>query len=268
MHIQDILLVTDLDGTLIGKNYTIPERNVAAIKRFQQEGGNFAIATGRSVQSGARYYNIAHPNAPCVLLNGSLVYDFNKQQVLGEYSLPKIAAELLQMITVHFPTSGVEIYTQDAVYILKSNCYVESHMSHEGLPCVKRKIADVKGNWCKVLFVAEENIKTEMQHFTETCMHDGVRFVSSSENYLEMLPANVDKGTGLTELIRLTGFAHENVYAIGDYYNDIELLQAAGFAAVPQNAPDDIKQMADLVVGHCYDGAVADLIEYIEQIAK
>lgn len=52
----------------------------------------------------------------------------------------------------------------------------------------------------------------------------------------------------------LAGFRMENVYAIGDYYNDTELLEAAGVSVVPENAPDDLKEQADLVVGHCYQG--------------
>lgn len=268
MQIQDILLVSDLDGTLIGKDYIVPERNIAAIKRFKEEGGNFAIATGRAVASGARYYSVATPNAPCVLLNGSLIYDFNKRQVLKEFPLPESAVQLLCMITERFLTSGAEVYTQDKVYVLKANGYVESHMSHEKLPCSECRISDIKGNWCKTLFAADGAVKTEMIRFTNSIAHEGIRFVSSSENYLEMLPENVDKGTGLSELIQLTGFKRENVYAIGDYYNDLELLEAAGISVVPQNAPEDIKEKADMVVGHCYDGAVADLIEYIEQKVK
>ena len=265
MRIQDILLVTDLDGTLIGKDFIVPERNIAAVKRFKEKGGNFAIATGRAIASGARYYSVATPNAPCVLLNGSIIYDFDSKRVLTEYPLPKTAAGFVKQITDHFPTCGAEIYTKDRIYINKANMYIEMHMAHEGLPCKECDVTDVEGNWCKALFAADVETKAEMMQFTTTFAHEGVRFVSSSDYYFEMLPTNVDKGTGLTELIRLTGFAHENVYAIGDYYNDIEMLQAAGFAAVPQNAPDEIKQMANLVVGHCYDGAVADLIEYIEQ---
>jgi len=265
LHIQDILLVTDLDGTLIGKDFIVPERNVAAVKRFKDKGGNFAIATGRAIDSGARYYSVAAPNAPCVLLNGSIIYDFNEKKVLMEYPLPLTAAGFLQKIIDRFPACGAEVYTQDDIFILKSNKYTEAHMAHEGLPCEECKITDVHEKWDKTLFAADVDVKREMLEFTTTFAHEGVRFVSSSDYYFEMLPTNVDKGTGLTELIRLTGFARENVYAIGDYYNDCEMLQAAGFAAVPQNAPDDIKAMADLVVGHCYDGAVADLIEYIEQ---
>ncbi len=268
MQFQDILLVSDLDGTLIGKDFIVPQRNIAAVKRFKEEGGNFAIATGRAVDSGARYYSVATPNAPCVLLNGSLVYDFDTKQVLSEYPLPLGAVGYLQKVIERFPTCGVEVYTKDKIYILKANKYIEAHMKHEGLPCKECKISDIPDKWDKTLFAADADVKSEMLQFVSTIGHEGVRFVSSSEYYIEMLPEYADKGSGLTELIHLTGFKRENVYAIGDYYNDSEMLEAAGFAAVPANAPDDIKEMADLVVGHCYDGAVADLIEYIERKVK
>ena len=89
--------------------------------------------------------------------------------------------------------------------------------------------------------------------------------MSSSENYLEMLPEQASKGKALMRAAEFAGFCMQNVYAIGDYYNDVELLDAAGVAVVPENAPDDLKERADLVVGHCYHGAVADLIEEIER---
>ena len=46
MDLSGILLVSDLDGTLIGENFVVPQRNLDAIARFQQEGGSFAIAVG------------------------------------------------------------------------------------------------------------------------------------------------------------------------------------------------------------------------------
>ena len=42
------------------------------------------------------------------------------------------------------------------------------------------------------------------------------------------------------------------------------MLQTAGITAVPQNAPEELKQYADLVVCHCCDGAVADFVEFLE----
>lgn len=73
MKLQDIFLVSDLDGTLIGANHTIPQRNIDAIRRFQEQGGRFAVATGRSVNSGERYCRQVQPKGLCVMLNGSIL---------------------------------------------------------------------------------------------------------------------------------------------------------------------------------------------------
>ena len=67
MDLSGILLVSDLDGTLIGENFVVPQRNLDAIARFQQEGGSFAIATGRSILSGGHYAELTHPKGPLYL---------------------------------------------------------------------------------------------------------------------------------------------------------------------------------------------------------
>jgi hydroxymethylpyrimidine pyrophosphatase-like HAD family hydrolase len=58
------------------------------------------------------------------------------------------------------------------------------------------------------------------------------------------------------------------VYAIGDYYNDLQLLAVAGCSAAPKNAPQDIQDSVDYVCCDHHEGAVADYIRYIEQRLK
>ena len=84
MSLKDILLITDMDGTLLGRDFKIPQRNIEAVHRFMDQGGNFAIATGRSKMSGAQYFRQTNPNAPCVLLNGAVLYDFRKKETFDE----------------------------------------------------------------------------------------------------------------------------------------------------------------------------------------
>ena len=93
---RDILLVSDLDGTLIGDAFQVPERNQIALRRFQQEGGRFAIATGRALDSAARYAHLTSPNAPCIVLNGTMIYDFDHSKILWEHPLPPNAKEYVQ----------------------------------------------------------------------------------------------------------------------------------------------------------------------------
>ena len=104
-----------------------------------------------------------------------------------------------------------------------------------------------------------------MQRFAEEEAHPGVRYVPSCEYYFEMLPSEADKGRALRKLAAILEIPLENTYAVGDYYNDLELLHTAGTAVVPANAPEEIRAQADLLVCGCENGALADLVEYLEQ---
>lgn len=268
MDFKDILVISDLDGTLIDRNFTVSERNRQAIKRFQSKGGHFAIATGRSLEAGARYFAAAGPNNPSIILNGTVLYDFDAKKILWNHPMKLDSAkEYIEKIHERFPSTGIEVFATQGLGVIQSNDFIEKHLSREGIYEYEPNIFDGRP-LCKALMADEADVIQEIIAFTDTFEHEDVRFVTSSAYYLEMLPAGADKGRALKKLIDLCGFSTEQVYAIGDYYNDIELLQAAGFAAMPQNSPDDLKHLADLVVCSCDDGAVADLIEYIEQKVK
>ncbi len=265
MNFKDILVITDVDGTLIDRNFTVGERNSRAIERFKRKGGHFAVATGRSLDSGAQYFEAISPNNPSVILNGTVIYDFIEKKMIWNQPLQFETAKLcVEKIHERFPNTGIEVFSTTGIGVVHYNNFIHKHLSREGIDGNDPDIFDGRP-LCKALIADESDVIQNIIAFTKTFEHKAVRFVTSSPYYLEMLPVNADKGSALNEVIRLGGFSREQVYAIGDYYNDVELLKAAGFAAMPQNAPDDLKHLADLVVCSCDDGAVADLIEYIEQ---
>ncbi len=267
MNFKNTLVISDLDGTLIDRNFTVSERNREAIERFKRGGGHFAVATGRSLQAGAQYFAAVAPNNPSVILNGTVIYDFSSQKILWSKPMERESAvECVRLIRERFPDTGIEVYDTTELRVVHSNEYIVKHLTREGIEINDDDITVFGGHpLCKALIADEADVIRDIIAFMGTFEHKDVRFVPSNLNYLEMLPACANKGCALKELISICGFSIDQVYAIGDYYNDVELLAAAGFAVMPENAPDDLKQHADLVVCSCDDGAVADLIEYIEQ---
>ncbi|HEX2985902.1 MAG TPA: Cof-type HAD-IIB family hydrolase [Caproiciproducens sp.] len=265
MNFKDLMVISDLDGTLIDRNFTVSERNRRAIERFQQGGGRFAVATGRSLLSGARYFAAAKPNSPSVILNGTVIYDFQQKKIL--WSMPLClseAKECVQRIHERFPFAGIEVYDAENIGLIHRNERISRHLSREGIHSFLSDVFDGRP-LCKALIADDAGVIQDIIAYTKTFEHSKIRFVPSGPEYLEMLPTGADKGNALKRIMQLCGADECQVFAIGDYYNDAELLQAAGFSAMPQNAPDDLKRKADLIVCSCDDGAVADLIEYIEQ---
>ena len=69
MKLHDILIVSDIDGTLLPENLPIPIRNREALQRFSAKGGRFTLATGRSIGSAGRFLGELPVNVPAVCLN-------------------------------------------------------------------------------------------------------------------------------------------------------------------------------------------------------
>lgn len=67
----------------------------------------------------------------------------------------------------------------------------------------------------------------------------------------------------MLKLSQLLGIDKEKTAAIGDYYNDIEMLKTAAHPVCCGQAPKDIKELSEYVACKCTDGAVADFINYI-----
>ena len=69
------ILVSDMDGTLVGSNREVSKKNRDAIKYFTERGGKFTVATGRMVQSVEEFVSDLHIKCPTMLHNGAKIYD-------------------------------------------------------------------------------------------------------------------------------------------------------------------------------------------------
>ena len=109
-----------------------------------------------------------------------------------------------------------------------------------------------------------ENIE-QMRLWYEANAPQNLSAFRSCAQYFEIMPKGTDKGSGLCRLRELLGIPKEDSCAIGDYENDLAMLNSAGIAAAPSSGDESAKRAAQVVVGDCTGGAVADFINYLEQ---
>ena len=259
------MIVTDLDGTLLDDKKHIPENNLEAIERFTAGGGLFAVATGRSVESARPYIAQTPGNLPAIVLNGGMLYDFDNDKIIISHTLPEISRDITNDIFENFPHMGVEAFQSNRMHVIRSNKQIEYHITLEHLdPVFVTSPYDVRGEWSKALYSDEPEEIDRLIDYLSGKSYDGIRFIRSTEIYYEMLPDGVSKGAMLRELCERVGILIEKTYAIGDYYNDTEMIAAAGTGCVTANAPEDMRAMADFVTCHSNDGAIYELIKKIE----
>jgi len=77
--------------------------------------------------------------------------------------------------------------------------------------------------------------------------HPDITVYKSKPTYLEIMAQNVLKSSAIAILIKARGVVKEEIVAIGDNYNDIDMLRFAGLGVAMGNAPDEVKSAADIV---------------------
>ena len=263
-NIKDILVLSDLDGTLLTAEHGIPEYNIEMINKFQELGGHFTIATGRSIESVSHYLNKLELSTPAIVYNGGIIYDFKNKMYIIKETLPESAKTALQLIREKFPDVGTEIMCDNnRLYMIRENAYTHKHVEDEKLSYVNTDVSCIKNNWIRVLFADCNSRLLELQEFCSKLPFDDIEFIMTGTVYFEMVPKGISKGSGLRKLCDALNINIKDTVAIGDYYNDIEILTTAGLGVCVDNAPQDIKNICHAVVPKCTDGGVGHLLAQI-----
>lgn len=267
MDFSKIVLMTDLDGTLLTDDKQIHPSDMAAINRFRDGGGVFTMATGRG-------YSMAKPVAkrlsldvPAVVFNGAAVYDFSQGKFLWHSALDACAREYVVKLLETFPNIAIEVLCEKQIYVLSVN---EIERQHLALEHIEPKICNLNdipsGDWLKVLVAYPPDKIQKIIDFAQENFGKKVHWVRSEAHYYEMLPLGVNKGSGFKQLLRLLGRENAFTVGVGDYNNDLEMIQNASLGVAVASAQESIKSEADLVVCDNNSGALAEVIDYIEKL--
>lgn len=266
------LLACDIDGTLVENGYINP-KNVEKIEYFMSEGGIFSIATGRSVTAISVVTDTLKRISPSVVANGCMIYDYQNQKILYQATLPKSDYQMVKEALDMGLSVGIEVHTGLRIFTLRQTKETDIHQQYETLETTVISYDEAcKYDWNKVLYTCSDKADFEIlrelsKKYTEASdfVNTGVTLKVGRQVYLEHIPKGISKATGINSLADMFNIKKGCSFAIGDYYNDTEMLKNADISAVPTGAPDEIKQIADFIACECRDGAVSDFIDYLKQ---
>ncbi len=265
MNLKNTVFISDFDGTLLSSDKRLTEKNVEAIKLYQSMGGKFTVATGRPIQTISNYIDDIHYDLPMILCNGAMLYDPYQKEVVWAKYLPVDANEIVNEIFKEFPTVAPEIFTLNGQYYLRMNEVEAWHQSIVGSKYDKIESIDEVGEpICKLLFADDESVINELCEYVKKYDCLEVRFVRSLNRFLEVLPVNVSKESGMNKLIELYRLDGHKVFTAGDYDNDIEMLKASDISFCPHDSQDCVKPHCDVVLtGTCDEDAIAEAIKHL-----
>lgn len=262
MKFKDLVICSDLDGTLIDEQNKVPKINIEAIEYFRGNGGKFMLATGRLPDAVYEAIEGVTLDFPCICHNGGSVYDLAKREYVEITPLDDGVVEVVDEIIRLFPTVGIEVMNKEGICVARQNFATKRHIEYENLDnAFSDGVKNTPKPWMKIVAAEDPEVVEKIrEEFMNSPFRERYNMLKTHKYYYEMFNKSASKGTALKKACEIYGINLKNVIAIGDNENDISMLEAAGTAAAVENANDVVKKHADIITCSNLDGAIADLI--------
>jgi hypothetical protein len=259
----------DVDGTIAGNSNTVREPIKAAIQAAQTQGIQVALATGRMYHSALPYYHSIGSQLPLIAYNGALTKDPQTEKTYQELSVPPaIALSLLDYFETPDLRTRLDVhcYHNDQLYVREITLETERYMARSGAKPVVvadlRSIAQLSSHKLLVITQESELIEELNGHLSDRYRENEIHITQSTEIYVELTHPQANKGSAVRYLAEeILGLTSHQVMAIGDNFNDVEMLRYAHIGVAMGNAPEAVQQIADWVTVDVEEDGVAIAIQ-------
>ena len=256
------LFVSDLDGTMLPSGDIVSSENIAAVQCAVRAGVAVTIATGRMFEAALPVAEALGVDVPIIAYNGALIKS-PSGRIYEEHAIdPMLARDIITFAQargwyIQSYSGGVLRY---AVACEESRFYEDSQKITGKAVGRDGMLAYVTGN-CKLLLVTEGRAVSEAraQMLVDAFgAHIGV--TRSADRLVEIVVKGVSKASALTALAAKLGITADETMAIGDAYNDLPMLKAAGKSVAMGNAFPEVKEEADYETLPCTENGLAAAI--------
>jgi Cof subfamily protein (haloacid dehalogenase superfamily) len=261
-------IAIDVDDTLLNSKHELTERTEKAIKAAIAQGVRVGLATGKTWFSTKEFITRLGINAPGIYIQGLSVNNPDGTIVQQQ----TLSVSLLRRVITFVEERGFDVvaYAGNRLITRQNSPRVDWLGNfHEPIPEGVGPLQNVLDGLPinKLLIIGKDDPKrvAAVRWQLERQLDGKARLMEIMlKDVVEVLPAGASKGITLRALMKSLNIPMENVMAVGDARNDIEMLQFAGIGVAMGNAPDDVKAVADYVVASHDEDGLAEAIERAE----
>ncbi len=259
------VICCDIDGTLVRDDKSLSDVNKYWIKKAVQEKGvEFTLVSGRMYNGVHPFYDELGITGPISCYNGGSLYN-SEGKIVEEHRVPHdIAMQVLEVQKKY--NVPLILFNDQKWYLQKKDNYVHpKKLRVYQTECIEGDFTQLLNefNTNKLLFMTPDKDKLNEVETTlrNMGMEDGKLTFYRSSDFLELMPYGINKGMAIDALARYFKIPHLQIMAIGDDYNDIEMLQRAGISVAMGNSVEEAKATAKYITDTNMNDGVAKAIQ-------
>ncbi|WP_434630874.1 Cof-type HAD-IIB family hydrolase [Thermoanaerobacterium thermosaccharolyticum] len=263
------MICLDIDGTLLNSHHKITRNTKKIIQRVTNSKQIILILVSARMPQ-AIYFLLKELDIvqqPIICYNGALIVDEKKNFLLQKY----ISISNVRQINSYAETIGLHIslYKDDEWYIDEMDEWVRQESEITNVDPIIRDYNDLFNIWekenlgpNKILCMAQQQkIESLYTKIKESALINNLNIYPSKFTYLEIMPINASKNFAIDLLCKRFNVKKSEVIAIGDNFNDIDMIKYAGLGIAMGNAPEQVKHFADYVTLTNDEDGVAEAIK-------
>ncbi|HBO3498546.1 HAD family phosphatase [Pseudomonas aeruginosa] len=281
------LIAFDLDGTLISTpSETLGERLVGLFSLLGAPGRNtrLTLATGRTLSGVSNIISkfAGFNRVPLVLYNGSVVIEPESESIVFHVSIPALAATQVISSTTSNKNTCAFLYTIDLEAKLKNDSSPVEKVyysgSLEGMPArdfngmTVHPITEINISTDRIVAILIDTTKLTTQEKIETAnlinTIPEISATSSGGGYIEIRPKESSKALGIKNLCKRYNISENNVLAVGDNDNDVELLSWAGISVCVKNSSPAARAASKFYSRQGAGNAAIEILEIVRRAQR
>ncbi|MEF3302740.1 Cof-type HAD-IIB family hydrolase [Paenibacillus sp. GYB003] len=239
------MLALDLDGTLLDRNGTVSEENAEWVRKAQRSGLHVVLVSGRHRLRMMPIVESLGLRLPIISTNGCEIWSA-EGRLLDRKVLSWKDVEAVHLLAFRHNVR-YRAYCAEGVFDSDKRSY----------------LAQMDYSWLKVLLKSDscESLLAAYERLLATDRLELIVYGAPGEPHqIDVQPKGTGKAAALDKLCRTLGIRRDDVVAIGDDRNDVDMLRFAGLGVAMANAPDDVRAAADAIAPHDLESGVGRTI--------
>ncbi len=237
------LVITDIDGTIVGKDEILHDEFIEAVKTLRQRGLEFTVATGRVAEFVTGYVEKLGITIPYAVGNGGTI--LQKEKILLRKTIP---LKPLRVVIEKADEMGMSLLYgidgKDFAYRLTE--YVSDQQQKFGRYENPRLLQEYDWDTIRIdkLIVMAKVRDGSIDVIEDLCkqLPEEFYYKRYANKALDILHRDAKKEIAVVELARLCGLSMDQVLIAGDDLNDIEMIRCAGIGVAVANAQEVVKE--------------------------
>lgn len=281
-------IAIDIDGTLLNSAGELTEYTIDTIKQVTEKGIKVVLTSGRVTDSVRGIASKLNADKHVICDNGATIVDLeNNQIVFSNYieknTIVKLVEFCLTNNVYYMVFTNKEIIVKDLQHMALAFYKQRHHLRDEATGVSQIKFAGleyikkVKDPFTRIVICDQDraiynSIINMLKNFDDIALlaaphisnkiiKDGDSEILLSYSYAEILAKDTNKWTAIKNLTNKLGIKTEEIMAIGDNFNDIEMIQNAGLGIAMNNGSPVAKEVASVIAPSNNDDGVAKVME-------